>query len=84
MIWRICGSLRLSQILSKIKNLLTVDLSQIFYFDRFLNTAFLTSEWIAGLKMVFLVFFCWLEGFFYGWGWVKILSKIENFHDRGP
>ena len=27
---------------------------------------------------------CWFEWFVEVWGWVKILSKIENFHDRGP
>ena len=28
------------------------------------------------------VFSCWFELFQEVWGWVKILSKIENFHDR--
>ena len=27
------------------------------------------------------IFLCWFEGFLEVWGWVKILSKIENFHD---
>ena len=30
------------------------------------------------------VFLSWFEGFLKVWGWVKILSKIENFHDRSP
>ena len=38
------------------------------------------QEWILYSK----VFFSWFEGFLEIWGWVKILSKIENFHDRGP
>ena len=28
------------------------------------------------------VFLCWFEGFLEVWGWVKILSKFEKFHDR--
>ena len=47
----------------------------------FWTLSFLTCEWIAGLKMVFLVSFCWFEVFVEVWAWVKILSKIENFHD---
>ena len=29
-------------------------------------------------------FFCYFEPFLEVWGWVKILSKIEKFHYRGP
>ena len=30
------------------------------------------------------VFFSWFEGFVEVWGWVKVLSKFENFYIRGP
>ena len=46
--------------------------------------SFLTCDRIVCLKMVFLVFFCWFEGFVEVWGWVKIFSESENFHHHVP
>ena len=73
------------KILSKIENFHDRGLSEISDFDHFLKT-FISDLWVnckyqnGILKCSLLIF----EGFLEVWGWVKILSKIENFHDCDP
>ena len=84
-IWTICGSLRLSQILSTIKNFHDRGPERNFRFWLLFEYChfWLVSE-LQVSKLYSKVFFSWFEGFVEVWGWVKILSKIETFHDRGP
>ena len=73
-----------SKFCQKLKIFMTVVVSEISDFDHFFTLSFLTCEWIVGLKLYSKEFSCWFEGFVEVWVWVKILSKIENFHERGP
>ena len=74
-----------SKFCQKLKIFMTAILSEISDFDHFLNIV-ISDLWVnckyqnGILKLVFL----WFELFLEVWGWVKILLKIENFHDRGP
>ena len=83
-IWRISGSLSWVIILSKIENFHGRGPKRNFRFwpifqdfDFRLVNELQLSKWHSG------VFSCLFEGFLEVWGWVKILSKIENFHDCG-
>ena len=73
-----------SKFFQRLKIFMTAVLNKISDFDHFFIifnsdlSKFQVSKWYSK------VFFCWFEGFLEVWGWVKILSKIENFHDRGP
>ena len=74
-----------SKFCQKLKILMTAVLSEISDFDHFLNIV-ISDLWV-NCKLqnsILKCSFIWFEGFLEVWGWVKILSKIENFHDRGP
>ena len=74
-----------SKFCEKLKIFMTAVLSEISDFDQLFKT-FISDLWMNcksqnGILECSLVRF---EGFLEVWGWVKILWKIENFHDRGP
>ena len=73
-----------SKFCQKLKIFMTAVLSEISDFDQFFITLhfWLVSQ-LQVSKWHSRVFLSWFEGFLEVWGWVKILSKIENFHDRG-
>ena len=74
-----------SKCCQKLKILMTAILSEISDFDQlFQDIHFRHVSGLQLLKRHSRVFLCRFEGFLEVWGWVKILSKIDNFHDRGP
>ena len=74
-----------SKFCQKIENFHDSGLSEISDFDHLFKTFhFRLVSQLQVSKWHSKVFLCWFEGFLEVWGWVKILSKFENFHDRGP
>ena len=69
----------------KLKIFMTAVFSEISDFVYLLNIV-ISDLWVncRSENGILKCFFCWFELFVEVWGWVKILSKIENFHDRGP
>ena len=74
-----------SKFCEKLKIFMTAVLSEISDFDQVFKT-FISDLWseLQVSKWHSRVFSCSFKGFLEVWGWVKILWKIENFHDRGP
>ena len=74
-----------SKFCQKLKIFMTAVLSEISDFDHFLNIV-ISDLWVncKYQNNILKCFFVDFELFLEVWGWVKILSKIENFHDRGP
>ena len=74
-----------SKFCEKLKIFITAVLSEISDFDQHFKT-FTSDLWMncKSQKWHFRVFLRRFEGFLEVWGWVKILSKIENFYDRCP
>ena len=80
-----------SKFCQKLKIFMTAVLSEISDFDGnfrfspiFQDFHFRLVNELQVSKWHSRVFLCWFEGFLEVWGWVKILSKIDNFHDCGP
>ena len=74
-----------SKFCQKLKIFMTAVLNKIFRFwPLFHPFRFWPVSELQVSKWYSKVFFCWFEAFLKVWGGVKILSKIENFHDRGP
>ena len=64
---------------------MTAVLSEISDFDHFLNIV-ISYMWVNYKYQngILKRFFCRFVVFLEVWGWIKILLKIENFHDHGP
>ena len=73
-----------SKFCEKSKIVMTAVLSETSDFYHFLNIV-ISDFWVncKCQNNILKFFFCWFELFLKVWGWVKILSIIENFHDRG-
>ena len=64
---------------------MTALLSEVSDFDHFLNIV-ISYMWVNYKYQngILKLFYCRFVLFLKVWGWIKILLKIENFHDRGP
>ena len=66
------------------KELAKAKLAKFQILTTFWTLSFLTCEWIASIKMTFKSVFSFIWTICGSLRLSRILSKIENFHDRGP